>query len=298
MVLKFFKMKEKKALGGKILAERMQIELARRVGLLKEKFPKLPIFAIVLVGDDPSSLVYISRKIEVAKKLGIEAKLIKLPHNSTQGDIVNEVQKANNSPEISGIIVQMPLPEHINSLEICNLISANKDIDGLCAENAGKLALGFNFADISHLPCTPSACIYLLESNGILLKSKRCLVINRSNIVGKPLANMLLRQDAIVQISHSRDENISELTRAADVIFSAVGVPKFITSDMMKSGSVLVDIGISRGFDGKIAGDIDESCAKIASFISPVPGGVGPLTIAFLMKNIVKSMENYCNSLM
>lgn len=292
----FFKLKEKKILNGKTLADKIYFNLANEIAEIKKEFNKIPRFAIFLIGDNPASLIYVSKKIEVAKNIGINAELIQFPSHISEIELLSAIEKANNDIDLCGMIVQMPLPTHLNTLKICNTILPSKDLDGLHSENAGKLTLGFNYSEIPFLPCTACGCVYILQQNNIEIAGKNCLIINRSNIVGKPLLNMLLRLDATVQIAHSKTKKLSDLMTQADIIFSGVGMSKFIKQNMIKKEAILVDIGISRDEFGKISGDCDfEDCIEKVNFISPVPGGIGPLTIAFLMKNVVKSIKHYLN---
>ncbi|QED23423.1 bifunctional 5,10-methylenetetrahydrofolate dehydrogenase/5,10-methenyltetrahydrofolate cyclohydrolase [Candidatus Deianiraea vastatrix] len=279
------KMKEKKILNGKDLSKSIIDALKLEVKSLK----RLPSLRIILVGNDTASQIYTGKKVQIANEIGIEAKIINFPDSVSFIELKSEILKMNLDRNISGIIVQLPLPKHLNAIEICNLISPKKDIDGLCFENVGKLALGCE--GYFHKPCTPSGIMTLLDSYKINLEGKKCLILNRSNIVGKPLFQMLLAKNAFVKIAHRKvlDPEIS----SSDAIFSAVGVPNFIKPEMIKSGCVLIDIGISRDKDEKICGDIDPRCAEIASFMTPVPGGIGPMTIASLMKNLVNCVKYF-----
>lgn len=289
-------MEEKKILNGKNIANEILKSLDSQIVYYKNLGENIGL-KIILIGENTASLIYTERKIKVANSIGIDAKLIKLSENTTFQEIKIIIDELNLDKDTHGIIVQLPLPKTLNAIDICNLIHYKKDIDGLSFENAGKLQLGFR-GEYFHKPCTPSGCIYLLEKYNIDLQGKKCLIINRSNIVGKPLFHLLIEKNAFVQIAHSKVKNLNDVILDSDVIFSATGNNNFITRDMIKNDAILIDIGITKNIDGKICGDINfHSCFDKASFITPVPGGIGPMTIAFLMQNIVNVKKYFGNNL-
>ena len=270
-------------LDGKETAKQIKIELKEKLKTLKETYNKVPTIAIVLVGNNPASEIYVRNKIKAASFVGMNHQLVKLDESITMEELLNEVERLNNDQDVSGIIVQLPLPNHLDEQIVINHINNEKDADGFGLLNKGKLFSG--------LPClrpaTPLGIMYLLEKYNIELEGKRAVVIGRSNIVGKPMALMLLEKNATVTIAHSRTKNLKELTKEADVVVVAIGKAKFVTEDMVKEGAVIVDVGINR-IDGVLYGDVDfENVEKKASYITPVPGGVGPLTIAMLLLNTV-----------
>ena len=270
-------------LDGKETAKQIKIELKEKIKTLKETYNKVPTIAIVLVGNNPASEIYVRNKIKAASFVGMNHQLVKLDESITMEELLNEVERLNNDQDVSGIIVQLPLPNHLDEQIVINHINNEKDADGFGLLNKGKLFSG--------LPClrpaTPLGVMYLLEKYNIELEGKRAVVIGRSNIVGKPMALMLLEKNATVTIAHSRTKNLNELTKEADVLVVAVGKAKFVTEDMVKEGAVIVDVGINR-VDGALYGDVDfENVKEKASYITPVPGGVGPLTIAMLLLNTV-----------
>lgn len=270
-------------LDGKETAKQVKIELKEKIKVLKETYNKVPTIAIVLVGNNPASEIYVRNKIKAASFVGMNHQLINLDESITMEELLNEVERLNMDDDVSGIIVQLPLPKHLDEQIVINHINNKKDADGFGLLNKGKLFSG--------LPClkpaTPLGIMYLLDKYNINLEGKRAVVIGRSNIVGKPMALMLLEKNATVTIAHSRTKNLNELTKEADVLVVAVGKAKFVTEDMVKEGAVIVDVGINR-VDGALYGDVDfENVKEKASYITPVPGGVGPLTIAMLLLNTV-----------
>ena len=270
-------------LDGKETAKQIKIELKEKIKTLKETYNKVPTIAIVLVGNNPASEIYVRNKIKAASFVGMNHQLVKLDESITMEELLNEVERLNNDQDVSGIIVQLPLPNHLDEQIVINHINNEKDADGFGLLNKGKLFSGFPCLR----PATPLGVMYLLEKYNIELEGKRAVVIGRSNIVGKPMALMLLEKNATVTIAHSRTKNLKELTKEADVLVVAIGKAKFVTEDMVKEGAVIVDVGINR-IDGVLYGDVDfENVEKKASYITPVPGGVGPLTIAMLLLNTV-----------
>ena len=238
--------------------------------------------AVVIVGNDPASRVYVNNKKKACEVCGIKSYEYALPEETTEKELIDLINTLNNDPEVNGILVQLPLPKHIREKKIIKKISPKKDVDAFHAENVGRIMIG-NYA---FLPCTPAGVIELIHSTGTDIEGKECVVIGRSNIVGKPMAMMMLNENATVTVCHSRTQNLAEVCRRADILISSVGKPDFVTADMVKDGAIVIDVGINRNAENKLCGDVkfDEVEPK-ASYITPVPGGVGPMTNAMLMKN-------------
>ncbi len=274
-------------LDGKALSKKINDQLKEEVGALIEKTNIIPRMAIVLVGENHASDVYVRNKVRAANHVGIDAKVIKLDSEVTQDQVNEIIDELNNDKSVHGIIVQLPLPRHLNEFEIINRIADYKDIDGFHLLNKGRLFIG----NPSFVPATPYGIIEILDHYGIETLGKLAVVVGRSNIVGKPVASLLLNKDATVVIAHSHTKNLKALTVQADILVVAVGKAKLITADMVKPGAVVIDVGINR--DGnKICGDVDfEAVKEVASYITPVPGGVGPMTIAMLIKNTVEGYK-------
>ena len=240
--------------------------------------------AVIIVGDDPASRVYVNSKKKACEDLGMISREYALPETTTEEELLSLITKLNADKEINGILVQLPLPGHLNEETVINTIDPKKDVDAFHPHNVGKIMIG-NF-DL--LPCTPAGVMELIKESGIEVSGKECVILGRSNIVGKPQAMLLLHQNGTVTICHSRTQNLKEVTRRADILVAAIGKPNFVTADMVKEGAVVIDVGINRLPDKKLCGDVDfEAVSKVASAITPVPGGVGPMTIAMLMKNTV-----------
>lgn len=240
--------------------------------------------AVIIVGDDPASRVYVNSKKKACEDLGMISREYALPETTTEEELLSLITKLNADKEINGILVQLPLPGHLNEETVINTIDPKKDVDAFHPHNVGKIMIGnFDF-----LPCTPAGVMELIKESGIEVSGKECVILGRSNIVGKPQAMLLLHQNGTVTICHSRTQNLKEVTRRADILVAAIGKPNFVTADMVKEGAVVIDVGINRLPDKKLCGDVDfEAVSKVASAITPVPGGVGPMTIAMLMKNTV-----------
>lgn len=274
-----------KILDGKMVSQRIKDELSKEVLELKEKGIN-PGLAVIIVGDDPASRIYVNNKKKACEQIGVYSEEYALPAVTTEKELLDLIAKLNNDKKINGILVQLPVPKHINEETIINAIDPKKDVDAFHPVNVGKIMVGnFDF-----VPCTPAGVMELIKESGIDVCGKECVVVGRSNIVGKPQAMLLLHKNATVTICHSRTKNLSEKTKQADILVAAVGIPEFIKGDMIKPGAVVIDVGINRVADKKLVGDVDfEACEKIASAITPVPGGVGPMTIAMLMKNTVKA---------
>ncbi|HIU49384.1 MAG TPA: bifunctional methylenetetrahydrofolate dehydrogenase/methenyltetrahydrofolate cyclohydrolase FolD [Candidatus Avimonoglobus intestinipullorum] len=274
-----------KLLNGKEVSQRIKDELKSEVAVLKEHGIH-PGLAVVIVGDDPASRVYVNNKKKACGELGIYSEEYALPAETTEAELLELVERLNHKNDINGILVQLPLPKHINEETIINAISPKKDVDAFHPVNVGKIMIG----NYDFVPCTPAGVMELIHESGISVEGKECVVVGRSNIVGKPQAMMLLHENGTVTICHSRTKNLAEITKKADILVAAVGKANFITADMVKEGAVIIDVGMNRLPDKKLVGDVDfTACEKLAGAITPVPGGVGPMTIAMLMKNTVKA---------
>lgn len=274
-------------LDGKETARRVRETLKDKVKELRQNniFPKL---AVIMVGEDPASKIYVRNKSKACEELGIEYEEFLLKENTTQKQLIDLIQELNKRQDITGILLQSPIPKHLNINEAFKAIIPEKDVDGFNPINVGKLALGQETV----ISCTPFGVIKLLEEYNIPIEGKNAVIIGRSNIVGKPMLHCLLNKNATVTICHSRTKNLSEITKTADILVAAIGKAKFITKDMVKTDAVVIDVGINRNEEGKVCGDVDfEEVQKIASYITPVPGGIGPMTIAMLMTNIVKTAK-------
>ena len=273
-------------LDGKIMAAAVMEELKIRVNALKEK-GVIPGLAVILVGEDPASQVYVRNKGLACEQLGMTSETIRLPGDTTQETLEQIIDNLNRDDRFNGILVQLPLPRHLDETAALAKILPEKDVDGFHIENAGKLFTGQDGV----VACTPKGIMYMLEKAGVPLTGKNAVVIGRSNIVGKPIAMLLLDANCTVTICHSRTQNLKEHTRNADVLVAAVGRPRFVTADMVKEGAAVIDVGINR-VDGKLCGDVDfDAVAEKASYITPVPGGVGKMTICMLMANTVEAAE-------
>ncbi len=255
---------------------------------LKNTYHITPGLAVVIVGDDPASRVYVNNKKKACEAVGFVSEEYALPAETTQEELLALVETLNNKPDISGILVQLPLPKHLDDKAVIAAINPQKDVDAFHAVNVGKIMLG----EYDFLPCTPAGVMEMLHSYQIPVEGKECVVIGRSNIVGKPMGMLLLHENGTVTICHSRTKNLAEVCRRADILVAAVGIPKFVKADMVKEGAVVIDVGMDRDENGKLCGDVDfENVKEKCSFITPVPGGVGPMTIATLMKNTLKACK-------
>lgn len=274
-------------LSGKTVSQRIKDELKERVTELKEKGIN-PGLAVIIVGDDPASRVYVNNKKKACAEIGIYSEEYALGESTSEEELLALIDELNHKKEINGILVQLPVPKHINEERIINAIDPKKDVDAFHPVNVGKIMVGnFDF-----VPCTPAGVMELIKESGIDVSGKECVVVGRSNIVGKPQAMLLLHQNGTVTICHSRTKDLAAKTKQADILVAAVGIPNFITGDMIKEGAVVIDVGINRIAEKKLVGDVDfESAERVAGAITPVPGGVGPMTIAMLMKNTVKAAE-------
>lgn len=272
---------------GKKISMDVKMAVKEEVSSLKERGVSACL-AVVIVGNDPASRVYVNNKKKACELVGIESREYALAEETTEEELLGLVQKLNADPAVNGILVQLPLPKQIDEHKVIERIAPMKDVDAFHAANVGKIMIG----DYDFLPCTPAGCMELLHSTGIDVCGKNAVVIGRSNIVGKPMAMLLLHENATVTICHSRTKNLKEICRNADILVAAVGRAKFVTEDMVKEGAVVIDVGMNRLENGKLCGDVDfDAVAPHCSYITPVPGGVGPMTIATLMKNTLTAAK-------
>lgn len=276
-----------KLINGKEVSLAVQERIRKETEVLKEK-GITPGLAVVIVGDDPASRTYVNNKKKACERVGFHSEEYALPATTTQEELLALVKELNQRPEINGILVQSPLPKGLDEKMIVENIDPNKDVDAFHAVNVGKIMIG----DFSFLPCTPAGVIELLDYEGIDIAGKECVVLGRSNIVGKPMAMLLLHRNGTVTICHSRTKNLQEVCARADILVAAVGKPGFVTGDMVKEGAVVIDVGINRNAEGKLCGDVDfDSVVPKAAYLTPVPGGVGPMTIAMLMQNTLTAAK-------
>ena len=274
-------------LDGKALSQELREQMRLEVEALK-KTGKNPGLAVILVGDDPASRVYVNGKKKACEELGIRSFEYALPAATTEEELLGLLEQLNNDDYVDGILVQLPLPKHLNETRVIETIRADKDVDAFRYENVGRIMVG----NAHFLPCTPAGVMELIDRTGIDLTGKECVVIGRSNIVGKPQALLLLQRNATVTICHSKTRDLAEVTRRADVVVAAVGRANLITGDMIKEGAIVIDVGMNRLPDGKLCGDVEfASVSEKASYLTPVPGGVGPMTITMLMRNTIEAAK-------
>ncbi len=272
---------------GKAISAKVKSEVRQEAEALKAKGISIGL-AVVIVGDNPASRVYVNNKKKACAEVGFESFEYALPEETTQEELLALVDKLNNDDTVNGILVQLPLPKQIDEKAVINAILPEKDVDAFHPVNVGKIMIG----DFAFLPCTPAGVMELIASTGIEISGKECVVIGRSNIVGKPMAMLLLHKNGTVTICHSKTKNLAEVCRRADILVAAVGRANFVTPDMVKEGAVVIDVGMNRLENGKLCGDVDyAACFEKAGYITPVPGGVGPMTIAMLMKNTLTSAK-------
>lgn len=273
---------------GKAISSQIKEELKEKVAKLKAEGCEIAL-AVIQVGSDPASSVYVRNKKNACAFIGIESLSYELPEDTSQEELLELIGKLNAEDKVNGILVQLPLPKHMDEDAVIRAIDPNKDVDGFHPQNVGRMSIGQK----GFLSCTPAGVIQLLKRSGIEIAGKECVVVGRSNIVGKPMAMLLLRENGTVTVAHSRTKNLKEVTKRADILIVALGRPNFITEDYVKEGAVVIDVGINRQENGKLCGDVDyERVADKASAITPVPGGVGPMTIAMLMNNCVESVQD------
>ncbi len=271
---------------GKAISAAVRQDLKAEVAALTAA-GTIPGLAVVIVGDDPASRVYVNNKKKGCAEIGVYSEEIALPASTTQEELLAQVAALNAREDIDGILCQLPLPSHLDDKAVIAAISPDKDVDAFHAENVGHIMIG----DYHFLPCTPAGVMELIHRSGVSVEGKECVVIGRSNIVGKPMAMLLLHENATVTICHSRTRDLKEVCRRADVLVAAVGKAAFVTPDMVKPGAVVIDVGMNRNAEGKLCGDVDPAVDEVAGYLTPVPGGVGPMTIAMLLKNTVTAAK-------
>ena len=273
---------------GKKVSAEVKEQVRQETLRLKEKHGVTPGLAVVIVGDDPASRVYVNNKKKACELVGFKSEEYALPASTSQEELLDLVRTLNDKQDINGILVQLPLPKHLDDKAVIEAINPVKDVDAFHAVNVGKIMLG----EYDFLPCTPAGVMEMLHSYDIPVEGKECVVIGRSNIVGKPMGMLLLHENGTVTICHSRTKNLAAVCARADILVAAVGIPKFVKADMVKEGAVVIDVGMDRDENGKLCGDVDfENVKDKCSFITPVPGGVGPMTISTLMKNTLKACK-------
>lgn len=276
-----------KIIDGKAISLAIKDELKEKVAEYKNKGIDITL-AVVKVGNDPASAVYVRNKEKACEYVGINSRTLALPEETTQEELLNIVRELNEDDTVNGILVQLPLPKHIDESEVLLAINSTKDVDGFHPVNVGKMVIG----EDTFLPCTPAGIIEMLKRSDIDIEGKECVVIGRSNIVGKPMSLLMLKENATVTIAHSRTKDLKEVTKRADILVAAIGKPKFVTADYVKEGAVVIDVGMDRDENGKLCGDVDfESVEPKVSAITPVPGGVGPMTVTMLLVNCLRSVK-------
>lgn len=274
-------------ISGKEVSANVKAEIKKEVAVLKEKNIEVGL-AVIIVGDDPASRVYVNGKKKDCEEVGIASYEYALPADTTQKELMELVETLNNDDRVDGILCQLPIPKHLDEKEILNAINPDKDVDAFHPVNVGKIMIG----DYSFLPCTPAGVMEMIKSTGVSILGKECVVVGRSNIVGKPMSMLLLHQSGTVTICHSKTKDLKETCKRADIIVAAVGVPNLITADMVKEGAVVIDVGMNRLENGKLCGDVDfENVKEIAGYITPVPGGVGLMTRAMLLQNTLTAAK-------
>ena len=272
---------------GKVISKQIKDELKEQVAALKEQGKEIGM-AVIQVGNDPASSVYVGNKKRACEYIGIGSVSYELPENTTEKELLDLIAKLNADDSVKGILCQLPVPDHIDEDKIINAIAPEKDVDGFHPQNVGSLVIG----QPGFVSCTPAGIIELLKRSNIEIAGKHCVIIGRSNIVGKPMALLMLRENATVTICHSRTRNLKEICREADILIVAIGRPQYIDAEYVKEGAVVIDVGIHRDENNKLCGDVKfDDVEPLASYITPVPGGVGPMTIAMLMNNCVSAME-------
>ena len=280
-------------LDGKQLSQELKDEMRQEVDALAKEYGRRPCLMVVIVGNNPASQSYVRGKIKATEYVGFDGSLVSLPEDVTEDALIAEIERLNQDEQVDGILVQLPLPKHISEDRVIAAISPEKDVDGFHATNVARLWLN----QPCIVPCTPKGVIVMLDRAGIEISGKNAVVVGRSNIVGKPVAKLLLDRNATVTIAHSRTKNLKEVCRQADILVAAVGRPQMLTADYIKPGAAVIDVGINRLEDGRLVGDVDFEGAKaIAGAITPVPGGVGPMTITMLMRNTIECFLRRMNN--
>ena len=276
---------------GKEVSAAVRERITAETAKLKEK-GVTPGLAVIIVGNDPASRIYVNNKKKGCEQTGMNSFEYALPEETTTEELLELIEKLNADEQVDGILCQLPVPKHIDEVRVLNAISPAKDVDAFHPVNCGKVMTG----DYTFVPCTPAGMVEMLKYYNIPITGKHCVIIGRSNIVGKPMAMLMLKNNATVTVCHSKTENLSEITRQADILVAAVGIAKFVTADMVKDGAVVLDVGMDRTEDGKLCGDVDfDNVKDKTSFITPVPGGVGPMTITMLLQNTLSSAKNRAN---
>lgn len=277
---------------GKIIAQNLKNEMREQVAALTKQYGRKPCLDVIIVGNNPASVTYVNNKIKATEYCGLDGELIRLPQTVSQDELLRIIHDRNENDHVDGILVQLPLPAHIDEQSVINAIAPEKDVDGFHPTNVAKLWLN----EDAIVPCTPLGIMALLEQSGTPLQGRHAVVVGRSNIVGKPVAKLLLDKNCTVTIAHSRTQNLAEICREADILIVAVGKPHMITADMIKPGATVIDVGINRTADGRLVGDVDyNAVSSIAGAITPVPGGVGPMTITMLIRNTIQCYMNRIN---
>ena len=275
-----------KIIDGKAISAEKE-ELKGKVAEYKKQGVEITL-AVVKVGNDPASAVYVRNKEKACEYVGITSRTLALPEETTEEELLKVVNDLNEDKAVNGILVQLPLPKHIDESKVLLAIDSNKDVDGFHPVNVGKMVIG----EETFLPCTPAGIIEMLKRTDVEISGKECVVIGRSNIVGKPMSMLMLKENATVTIAHSRTKDLKEVTKRADILIAAIGKAKFVTADYVKEGAVIIDVGMDRDENGKLCGDVDfDSVSQVASAITPVPGGVGPMTVTMLLVNCLRSVE-------
>jgi methylenetetrahydrofolate dehydrogenase (NADP+)/methenyltetrahydrofolate cyclohydrolase len=278
-----------KLIDGKVVSAKIRGEIREAAEAFKAERKRAPGLAVVRVGEDPASIVYVRNKLRACEEVGFYSEPHILPENVTTEEVIKVIESLNADPNIDGMLVQLPIPRHLDEKKILAAVSDDKDVDAFHTLDAGHLTLG----DANVLPCTPAGIMEMLKHYDIEVAGKECVVVGRSNIVGRPMAALLLAADGTVTIAHSRTKDLGAVCRRADILVSAVGRAKVITADMVKAGAVVVDVGMNRNEEGKLCGDVDfDAVSEVASYITPVPGGVGPMTVTMLMKNTLIAAKN------
>lgn len=274
---------------GKAISAQIREEIAEKVKLYNEKTGLRPGLAVIIVGENPASQVYVRNKKKACEQVGFNSWVYEMPESTTQDELNALIDQLNGDHGVHGILVQLPLPKHLDEEEVILRIKPEKDVDAFHPYNVGRITIG----DPKFLPCTPAGIMKLLKRSNIEISGKECVVIGRSNIVGKPMALLLLAENGTVTVCHSRTKNLKEVCRRADILVVAIGRADFVTDDMVKEGAVVIDVGMNRNAEGKLTGDVDfASVSEVASYITPVPGGVGPMTITMLLQNTLTAAEN------
>ena len=274
---------------GKAISAQIREEIAEKVKLYNEKTGLRPGLAVIIVGENPASQVYVRNKKKACEQVGFNSWVYEMPESTTQDELNALIDKLNGDPGVHGILVQLPLPKHLDEEEVILRIKPEKDVDAFHPYNVGRITIG----DPKFFPCTPAGIMELLHRSNIEISGKECVVIGRSNIVGKPMALLLLAENGTVTVCHSKTKDLKEVCRRADILVVAIGKADFVTSEMVKDGAVVIDVGMNRNAEGKLTGDVDfASVSEVASYITPVPGGVGPMTITMLLQNTLTAAEN------